>query len=111
MFSALFLAFTMFAPSASAAGAPGVVIHNPGNYTTFSNFTEAILGVVLRIGVPILVLMMIFSGLSFVLARGNEKKIEDAKNTLIWTIIGAAILLGAWTLAKMVAATIAAIAP
>ncbi len=92
------------------AGAPGVFVQNPVNYDDFPAFIEAVLAVVMKIGMPIVVLMIIFTGLSFVLARGNEKKLEDAKHSLVWTIVGAGILMGAWVLAQAVAATIKAIA-
>lgn len=43
--------------------------------------------------------MMVFVGFKFVTAQGNETKISEAKNMLLWTVIGALILLGAKAIA------------
>ncbi len=72
---------------------------NPLESDTFAELVENIAKIVAQIGFPIAALAIIYSGFLFVSARGNEKQLEDAKRTFFWTIIGTAILLGAWAIA------------
>ncbi len=74
-------------------------LENPLNSNTFAELVENIAEIVAQIGFPIAALAIIYSGFLFVSARGNEKQLEDAKRTFLWTIIGTAILLGAWAIA------------
>ena len=64
----------------------------------------------LKIGIPIIALAIIYSGFLFVFARGNSEKLTKAKDSLLYTIIGAAILLGSWAIAKMIEVTITGLA-
>lgn len=63
----------------------------------------------LKIGIPIVALAVIYSGFLFVAARGNSEKLSKAKDTLMYTLIGAAILLGSWAIAELIANTITTI--
>lgn len=63
----------------------------------------------LKIGIPIVALAIIYSGFLFVSAMGNSDKLEKAKNTLLYTLIGAAILLGSWAIAKLISETVLAL--
>jgi len=51
-------------------------------------------------------LAVIYSGFLFVFARGNSEKLGKAKDALLYTLIGAAILLGSWAIAEMIQATV-----
>ena len=51
-------------------------------------------------------LAIIYSGFLFVFARGNDEKLKTAKDALFYSIIGAAVLLGSWAIAEMIASTI-----
>lgn len=75
--------------------------------TTLTSFIGDILDkIVLPIGAVVVVIFIIYSGFLFVVAQGNESKLEKAKTTLLWTIIGAAVLLGSWAIAQVVQSTI-----
>lgn len=88
-------------------GEGSAVIPNPlGNTSTFADLISKIAGIVLKIGFPIAVLFIIYSGFLFATARGSEEKIKTAKKTFTWAIIGTAILLGAEVLALAIKATI-----
>ena len=67
---------------------------------------ERILEIAITIGVPVVVLMLIYTGFLFVTARGNEQRLTDAKNKLKWVLVGAAVLLGAWVIASAIQATV-----
>jgi len=80
----------------------GEGLKNPLKSCTFAALVENVAKIVAQIGFPIAALAIIYSGFLFVSARGNEKQLEDAKRTFLWTIIGTAILLGAWAIAEAV---------
>jgi len=81
----------------SAAPAP---YENPiPNITTIPGLIKAVLSLAVKIGIPISTVFIIWSGFLFVTAAGDEKKIQTAKNTFVWTCIGVGVLLGAWVFA------------
>lgn len=71
-----------------------------------NTLVKTVLEGVIRIGIPIIALAIIYSGFLFVAARGNSEKLGKAKDSLIYTLIGAAILLGAWTIAQLISETV-----
>ncbi|MBP6931518.1 MAG: hypothetical protein KBD48_03535 [Candidatus Pacebacteria bacterium] len=85
-----------------------VRIKNPldSSINTLPKFIEEALKIVLQIGVPVVTLAIIYSGFLFVMARGNSEKLGEAKNTLMYTLIGAALLLGSWVIAQAIQGTI-----
>ncbi len=87
---------------ALAACESGTGLKNPLNSCTFADLIKNIAKIVAQIGVPIAVIAIIWAGFLFISARGNEKKLEDAKRTFFWAIIGTALLLGAWGLAEAI---------
>ena len=78
-------------------------------YDTINDFIKAILQGAIKIGIPIIALAIIYSGFLFVSARGNSEKLSEAKNALLYTCLGAAILLGAWAIAQLISETILAL--
>ena len=65
-----------------------------------------ILQFVINIGAIIVILMLVYVGFLFVVAQGNESKISEARNALLWTVIGALILLGAQAISLGIQATV-----
>ncbi|MCR4334233.1 MAG: pilin [Patescibacteria group bacterium] len=82
------------------------MIENPLQVKTISELINSILGLVLQIGLPVAVVFIIYSGFLFVTARGDPKKLTDAKSTFLWTVVGTAVLLGASVIAGVIDATI-----
>jgi hypothetical protein len=56
--------------------------------------------------VPIIALAIIYSGFLFVAARGNAEELKKAKSTLVYTLIGAALLLGCLVIANAIKGTV-----
>lgn len=85
-----------------------VAIQNPlkGGIDSIPALISAILEIVVAIGTPIAVLFIIYAGFKFVIARGNMTKVTEAKNMLLYAIIGIVILLGAELLSIVVRGTI-----
>ena len=75
---------------------------NPLKSTTFAELVANIAKIVAEVGFPIAVMALLWAGFLFVTAGGNEEKINNAKKTLLWAVIGTAILLGAWGIATAV---------
>lgn len=79
---------------------------NPIKIDTVNGLIKTILEGVIKIGIPIIALAIIYSGFLFVQARGNSEALSEAKRTLTYTLIGAAIILGAWAIAQMIVDTV-----
>ncbi len=87
----------------------GQIVNPIPNVTTLEALIQTILVGVLKIGIPIIAIAIIYCGFLFVFARGNSEKITKAKDALIYTVIGAAILLGAWAIALLISETVLAL--
>ncbi len=79
---------------------------NPLQSDTLEEFLLAILNVVVYIMYPIIVLMIVYTGFLFVAAQGNPTKLQEARRALIWTVIGALVVLGSKALALAIKGTI-----
>ena len=80
-----------------------------GNGNCLVAFLTNILKFVIQIGTIVVVLMVVFVGYKFVAARGNDAKLIEARQMLLWTVVGALILLGAQAIALTIQATVQAI--
>lgn len=79
---------------------------NPICASTLDGFLVQILDVVILIGAIAVVFFLILAGFKYVTARGDEKQISSAHQTLTWTIVGGAIVLGARVIASAIEATV-----
>lgn len=77
-----------------------------GGITTIPEFLLAVVDLVFLIGIPIIVLCIIYSGFLFVSAGDNEAGIRKAKMVFMWTIVGALVLLGAKAIAMAIQGTV-----
>lgn len=68
--------------------------------------TALVDNVVIPIAVPLLALAFIWTGFLFVQARGNPEKLKVAKKALAWTLVGGAIILGAYVITNALESTI-----
>lgn len=93
-------------PPATSGGG----LTNPLNgVSTLPEFLRAILRGVVEIGTIILIMMLVYVGFLFVMARGNAEKLQGAKSALVWTVIGGLILLGATAIEAVISGTVGAI--
>ena len=80
---------------------------NPlGTIETISDLITKILDIVVQIGLPVIALAIVYSGFLFLKARGNDAELTKAKETLWWTVIGAAVILGAFVIQITIEGTI-----
>jgi hypothetical protein len=84
-----------------------IKILNPFKADTIQELIKSIVNdILMPIGGVVAVMMIMYAGYLFVTARGNETQITKAKQALLWAVIGAAILLGAWVISTAISATI-----
>lgn len=83
-------------------------INNPlgDNIDTIPKFIEEVINIVLIVGVPIVVLAIIYVGFLFVKAQGKPEEITKAKKAFVYTLVGAALLLGAFVIANAIGKTV-----
>ena len=82
-------------------------ITNPlKNVNTINGLIKKILIGVIKIGIPIIALALVYSGFLFVSAVGKPDKLKEAKDAFLYTLIGAAILLGSWAIAQLISETV-----
>ena len=112
----LILAFTILTPIIFVHAQPsttvGVGIDNPlgkNGPQTVVGYLNAIINILLKFAVPVVTLAIIYTGFLFVEARGVPEKLTKAKKALTYTLIGAALLLGALVVATAVKATVDAL--
>jgi hypothetical protein len=93
------------AQNGSCGGTGGLV--NPLNgICSLRDFLRAILDGVIQIGTIVLVMMLVYVGFKFVVARGNAEELQSAKSALVWTVIGGLILLGAKAIEAVITGTV-----
>ena len=79
-----------------------LAIENPIISGSFEAVVGLIASLIARIGMVLVVIFIIYSGFLFVSARGSDEQLKKAKQTFMWTIIGAAIIIGAYAIAEAV---------
>jgi len=86
---------------------------NPfGQLDSFPEIITAVINnIILPIAIPFIAVMIMYSGFLFVIARrqGSTIKIETAKSTLKYTLIGAVLTLGAFVIANALQGTLNAL--
>jgi hypothetical protein len=114
----LLLALVIFSPIISFAQAGNVpdprckqqgMICNPISTDNLNDLIKTLLEGVLKIGFPLIALAIIYCGFLFVKAQGNSEELKTAKDALLYTLIGAAILLGSWAIAMLISETVLAL--
>lgn len=106
-------------PSPNPSGSGGTVQNIPIEFTNplggngsvagINSLTEliaAILQIVITVGIPLIVLAIIYTGFLFVSAMGDKTKIKEARDAFTYVIIGAIILLASWVIAEAIDGTI-----
>lgn len=83
------------ADAARADGMPADLVGADGVFTRITSIALYIIG-------AISVLMLIWGGLRYILSGGDSKKITDAKNTILYAILGLAIAFFSYAIVRFV---------
>lgn len=76
------------------------------NLSTVDGFIQGLLQAATYILFPVAILFVVWSGFKFVLAQGNESELSNAKKNFFFTLVGVALILGAYALAALVRGTV-----
>ena len=84
-----------------------ITLNNPLNgVSTIPDFMGKVIDAMLLVLTPVVVIMFIYSGFLFVTSASNEETKKKARTTLLYTVIGAAVILGAKGIALAVQNTV-----
>ena len=117
IFASMFLALTLgvflvpafsYAQDSNSKITVSEKVKNPlgSKFENLNSFVKTLLEGLIKILIPVIALAIIYAGLLFVTARGNTEKITTAKNALLYGVIGAGLVLGAWALAQLISDTV-----
>ena len=96
------------APVAIAADDTFKIVNPLGDKTTFSDIITRITGFANDILAPLATIMVLVAGFLYMTAGGDPEKLRKAHKTLIWALVGIAIVIlsnGAETVIKSVLGT------
>ena len=96
--SRLLASATSVQEGANAARADGMPTELIGDNGVFSRITNIVLLIVGLISV----IMLVYGGLRYILSGGDSKKVTDAKNTILYAIIGLIISMLAYAIVHFV---------
>ncbi len=92
-----------------SAGSFQIKLANPLSVSTLDELLELVLNLIIQAGIPIIVIMIMWSGFLFVKAQGNPGDVTKAKENLKYVLIGTAIVLGVFSILAIVKGTIRAL--
>lgn len=76
-----------------AQGGYNFVVDPPEKYSDFLELANAIGYYVYRVALPIAVVVIIYAGIKFLMARGNASEVTEAKSILLWAVVGVAVIV------------------
>lgn len=109
MASILFLFIALFGifQIVVAANTP-ITLENPlknsdgSSVDSFGALLKTIGDWLIKIGAPIAVFMVIIGGFQIMISGGKPDKIKTGRATILWTVIGYAILIVGWGIVEIV---------
>lgn len=93
------------------AGTSRVGLQNPIKYPDIQSFLMALLNIVVQYGALLVVFFLVYTGFKFVVAQGNTEKIQEAKQMLVWVVVGAFVLLGVYVIKAAICGTLNQLQP
>lgn len=90
----------------SVGGGDANSLQNPLQFSSITDFIAGALRVMVMVSLPVITLFIVYAGSQFILARGNQGKLTEAKTNFMYVILGALLILGAWVIATMIGGTI-----
>lgn len=76
-----------------AAGAPNVIDNPLGRGATFERVINNIVRYANLLLAPLATIMVLVAGLMYMTSGGNEERLKTARQTLLWAVVGIAIVL------------------
>ncbi len=69
---------------------------NPLGTTNIFEILKRIIGYLIKIGAPILAIMVIYGGYLILTAGDDPEKVKGGKNTILWATVGYIIIISSW---------------
>jgi len=76
--------------------------------TSIGGLVQTFIDVISYILILFAVLMLVYTGLQYILAQGNSEKIKELHGKLLWIVVGVAIVIGARVIIEVVINTLSA---
>ena len=99
----------VWAESPGDVGTPtgSSIFDNPlTGVSSITALLSKVLDIVVQVGLVFIVFFIIFAGFNFVTARGDTAKLTKARDALVNVLIGSAIVLGSYAIAKALDSTV-----
>ena len=85
-------------------------LQNPLKVNSFEVlFKDVLTDIIIPVSATLAVFFIVWAGLAFVTAQGNESKLTQAKTRLMYVLIGSAIIVGAEIILALLLNTVGAI--
>lgn len=91
----------------SASPTKTFTLSNPLKVDSVSGLVQNFVEIFSYVVIIIAVLLLVWVGLQFILARGDASKMKELKEWLFWIIIGVAVVIGARVIVEVVINTLA----
>lgn len=98
-FSILYRALFISVYAQDCTGASPDCTPNPVQSGTFGELVTKLALIITEVSLPFVILFLIIAAFLFVTASGNAEQVKRAKTIFWWTIVGAALIVGAWAIA------------
>ena len=91
-----------------AGAKPGlhITLTNPLKSENLEDFVQVVLAVILKFLIPILAILFIYTGFQLVMSGGDKAARKTAKDNFFNLVIGAVLILGAWTFGNVILNTL-----
>jgi len=95
-------------PLGGSSGAPPATggLVNPLKSDSLEEFLLDIIQILIIFAIPLIILMIIYAGFLYVLARGSEEQVTKATRAFTYAIVGGLLILGAELILQVVKGTV-----
>ncbi len=83
-----------------------VSLVNPLKSDSLEQFLLDLIQILIIFAVPIIILMIIYSGFLYVMARGSEEQVTKATRSFTYAVVGGLLILGAEIILKIIQGTV-----
>lgn len=67
-----------------------------------SNIVIIILNILWIVATAFTIIMFVLAGFKFITAQGEMEKVKEARNAVVWGVVGAAVIVLAWSIIEVV---------
>ncbi len=98
--------FTLFSIPIAHAAAASATLVNPLQANTIQELIFFVIDLAMNVGVVIAVIMIIYAGFNFIMARGSPTELVKARSFFYGVIIGLAVLIASKVIVQIIQNTL-----